>query len=717
MNSNNVAAIRQTFLRYVPDFQDFEQPLAEILRIETEYKRDAAQKTRLLLSPYVSGQQSFSSDEFARKTLFQITRATKFQNWRDESYLQEQLLTTTGDWVTCADHVIQCLRGVEGESWEAPLQEFLGWLQSKNCAPNITKIVPTQFLFLWRPNEHYCVKSVFCDKFLDLLGEAPLGQGKPLTIDGYRRVLHICRDFRAAIADWKPRDNIDVHSLAWIVTGGWGEPPAASPPPGNGESTPKPEPPAKPERLPDHPLLPLNLILAGPPGTGKTFALQTKYLPLFEERVAEQSREQFVLQSCAELSWYEACLIGLRLLGRPANVQELAETLPVKARMTTRANKKWVTNTLWTSMAYHTPESCTNVSIGQRSEPPVFWKNEDPTWRLLEGIEQIAPDLIALADAIRDYRPTSTIVRRYEFVTFHQSYSYEDFVEGIKPTMGTVETETEAGQVQYSIEPGLFMRMVRRAMADPDHAYALFIDEINRANISNVFGELITLLEPDKRMKFNRATGEWEGGVQVKLPYTHSARPQEPLFGVPDNLFVIGSMNTADRSIALLDLALRRRFTFDEIMPDPDLLVKHPGPVPVDDGEPIHLDKLLDAINQRIEYLYDRDHTIGHSYLMEVKSLEDLKRAFRQKILPLLQEYFYGDWHKIQLVLGDLVKGEDADYRLKAHPQAIVTHVVQRPKHLFGVEDEAYQDRRSYAINDELSAESFRKIYKSLGDV
>lgn len=211
MNSQRIAAIRQTFLCHVPDFRDFTQPLAEILRIETEYKRDAAKKARTLLNPVVSGQQAFASDEAARKTLFQVTRATQFQNWRDESYIQEQLFTTAGDWITCADQLARCLRGADAQAWEAPLQDFLGWLHSKNCVPNITKILPTQFLFLWRPDEHYCVKSVFCDKFLDLLGEAPLGQGKPLTVDGYRRVMQVCRDFRTAIADWKPRDNIDVH--------------------------------------------------------------------------------------------------------------------------------------------------------------------------------------------------------------------------------------------------------------------------------------------------------------------------------------------------------------------------------------------------------------------------------------------------------------------------------------------------------------------------
>ncbi|MEK6233168.1 MAG: AAA family ATPase, partial [Planctomycetales bacterium] len=210
----------------------------------------------------------------------------------------------------------------------------------------------------------------------------------------------------------------------------------------------------------------------------------------------------------------------------------------------------------------------------RHSEPPLFWKNEQPTWKLLDGAEEMVPDLVDLAEEIKNYQPKGATTVRHEFVTFHQSYSYEDFVEGIKPEMGATEAdaETEAGAVSYTISPGIFRRMCRRAIADPHHAYALFIDEINRANISNVFGELITLLEPDKRMYYNSDKGEWEGGVRVKLPYTHSARPQEPLFGVPNNLYVIGTMNTADRSIALLDLALRRRFTFDEIMPAPKLL-------------------------------------------------------------------------------------------------------------------------------------------------
>lgn len=461
------------------------------------------------------------------------------------------------------------------------------------------------------------------------------------------------------------------------------------------------------------PDIPLNLILAGPPGTGKTHSLLSKYVPLFMEAVAEQTVDDYAYERCAEMSWYEVCAVGLAMLGHPANVQELAQTAPVRARMRLRANKKYLTNTLWTSMAYHTPEACENVSIGSRSEPPVFWKNEDPTWRLVDNFESIAPELVKLAEELRSYKPTSAVAHRHEFVTFHQSYSYEDFIEGIKPTMSEVEGDAEPGDLGYSIAPGIFVRMVRRAMADPLHAYALFIDEINRANISNVFGELITLLEADKRMAYNPASKEWEGGVRVKLPYTHSAHPQEPAFGIPNNLFVVGTMNTADRSIALLDLALRRRFTFEELMPDPQVLAKS-EPITTEDGTIIQLGKILEAMNQRIEYLFDRDHTIGHSYLMGVRSLEDLESAFRQKIVPLLQEYFYGDWHKIQLVLADLVATEDTDFRPKAHPNAIVCHVVQRPKRLFNIDDDSYQDRRSYFVNDELSAESFVKIYQTM---
>lgn len=161
--------------------------------------------------------------------------------------------------------------------------------------------------------------------------------------------------------------------------------------------------------------------------------------------------------------------------------------------------------------------------------------------------------------------------------------------------------------------------------------HILIIDEINRGDVSKIFGELITLIEEDKRIgKKHQMT--------VTLPY--SRKP----FGVPKNLYIIGTMNTADRSIALLDTALRRRFDFEEMMPKPELLRGK-------DIEGVDLEQLLTKINDRIKNEYDRDHQIGHSYLMSVKDKEDLEKAYKNRILPLLNEYFYNDIDSVAKIL------------------------------------------------------------------
>ncbi|HEF3561642.1 TPA: AAA family ATPase, partial [Campylobacter jejuni] len=163
-------------------------------------------------------------------------------------------------------------------------------------------------------------------------------------------------------------------------------------------------------------------------------------------------------------------------------------------------------------------------------------------------------------------------------------------------------------------------------------SYIIIIDEINRGNVSKIFGELITLIEPSKRI------GEKEE-LKVKLPYSGEE------FGVPKNVYIIGTMNTADRSITSLDTALRRRFEFIEMMPDVSKLSM--------DCEGINLQELLKAINTRIEYLLDREKTIGHAFFIGVENLNDLKKVFQNKIIPLLQEYFYNDYALINAVLND----------------------------------------------------------------
>ena len=170
--------------------------------------------------------------------------------------------------------------------------------------------------------------------------------------------------------------------------------------------------------------------------------------------------------------------------------------------------------------------------------------------------------------------------------------------------------------------------------------YILIIDEINRGNISKILGELITLIEPSKRIG-----GDEE--LRVSLPYSANEFDGGKGFGVPKNLYIIGTMNTADRSIALLDTALRRRFEFMEMMPD----CEHKEIST--DCESVNLRKLLKAMNARIEFLLDREHTIGHSFFINVNSLSELQQVFKNKIIPLLQEYFYDDYKKIQAVLND----------------------------------------------------------------
>ena len=260
-------------------------------------------------------------------------------------------------------------------------------------------------------------------------------------------------------------------------------------------------------------------------------------------------------------------------------------------------------------------------------------KNEGIINRIKNNTETISDEKI---NEFNDLKKQGQI----EFITFHQSYSYEDFVEGIRPTLATKDSEDNK-DLKYTIHSGIFKKICERARNDKDKNYVLIIDEINRGNISKIFGELITLLEPSKRL------GETEE-LKIRLPYSGEE------FGVPKNLYILGTMNTADRSIALLDIALRRRFNFIEMPPKYNLLKT----INCKEGE-INLQDLLKAINTRIEFLLDKDHLIGHSYFINIKTFEDLKEVFKNSIMPLLQEYFYDDFEKIKFILN--IKDDEDD--------------------------------------------------------
>lgn len=221
---------------------------------------------------------------------------------------------------------------------------------------------------------------------------------------------------------------------------------------------------------------------------------------------------------------------------------------------------------------------------------------------------------------------------------------------------------------------------------DKKQNYVFIIDEINRGNISKIFGELITLIEPTKRI------GQKEG-MKIKLPYSQT------MFGVPDNVYLLGTMNTADRSIATIDTALRRRFRFKEILPDENVL----------DGivvDGVIIKDMLRRINNRISVLYDREHTIGHSYFLPLKesqTIETLATIFSDDIIPLLQEYFYEDYEKICLVLCDNKSISNDEKFIIAKPVDY--------NELFG-SAEGFDDTYSYEINNNafLNINAYRKI-------
>ncbi len=427
-----------------------------------------------------------------------------------------------------------------------------------------------------------------------------------------------------------------------------------------------------------------NTILYGPPGTGKTWKLRNEFMPRFIEEAAAISKEDFAAKLVETMSWWEVLTVVMLEL-KTAKVRDIQSHPLMQARIK-RASNRNPKAAIWAHLQMHTKEDCETVKYTKRYEPLYFEKDAKSVWTIDEALaREEVPELVDQLQEYRNFKPgTGDIIERYAFTTFHQSYSYEDFVEGIKPKMaddGVMDEVPEA--LAYEIKPGIFKAMVNRALADPEHNFALIIDEINRGNMANIFGELITLIEDDKRKGADHE-------LKATLPYSRES------FVVPKNLYIIGAMNTADRSVEALDTALRRRFTFICVPPDPSR-IEQPDRLEVD------LAKLLSVINVRITKLLDKDHCIGHSYFMGIAKssdpLNELKSAFATKILPLLEEYFYGDPAKIGMVLGERFVARN-------------DQAVEWAKGDWGIDD--FEERRLYTLKDPLALneEDFRSIYE-----
>lgn len=357
------------------------------------------------------------------------------------------------------------------------------------------------------------------------------------------------------------------------------------------------------------------------------------------------------------------------------------------------------------------------------------------TWALKERALQFAVKADALPSPVDPaYRKKlddlwSTCIRREQIAmcTFHQAYTYEEFVEGIRPS-------SKDGKIHYSVEDGLFKKLSLLALAEGlggavralgikerlerakawlagdgeprlsldftgGRQFVLVIDEINRANVARVMGELITLLEDDKRI----------GGsdpIVLRLPASGER------FAVPPNLHVIGTLNTADRSIALMDVALRRRFAFEEKRPDVAVLHKT---LPAGKALSALVVDLFTTINQRLLFLHDREHQIGHAYFLKVRSIEDLRDVMVKKVLPLLQEYFFGQWVRVALVLGHPMEDGGRTPKVTISDAAVLRVTKIAEIQTLGFNHDDYEDQHTVEVHaDFKSSQSREWLVKAL---
>lgn len=430
---------------------------------------------------------------------------------------------------------------------------------------------------------------------------------------------------------------------------------------------------------------PKNLILYGPPGTGKTYWLQEQYAN-YTDAPSEVDYDTWLQELLTNYGWRPVIAATLANLNHSARVPDIRDHHLVQAKTKQRGRTPAsVHATLWGYLQEHTPETVETVKASIRRAPYIFSKSDSGEWELLsdwQEQDEESAELVRLLQA--GPGGAKEPIRRYRVVTFHPSFSYEDFIRGIRPVM-----TSEDGTTQFRVVDGIFKQICDEARANPSKRYALFIDEINRANIAKVFGELITLIETDKRVVFD-SEGRVTQGMLVQLPGGDGADVAEPPFGVPANLDIYGTMNTADRSIALLDVALRRRFEFQEMEPSYEVINRYIGAV--------HLGNLLKRINDRLEYLLDRDHRIGHAYLMAATSLADLRRVFRVQIIPLLQEYFFDDLSRVAMVLAvgpsapPFIGREKLRYNDLFPGSPVHGTVVERAKYVVTVDDNWSED-------------------------
>lgn len=484
-----------------------------------------------------------------------------------------------------------------------------------------------------------------------------------------------------------------------------------------------------------------NMILYGPPGTGKTYNTVIYAVAICDQQPVETLQQQdysFVLKRYNELKaegriafttfhqsyGYEEFIEGIRPSTDDDNEISYKREDGIFKEFCDRAITSDIDDgyginsspTVWKVSLEGTGDNPTRKECLDNSHIRVGYNDIDPNndedkakqgWNVVNAFanKMKIGDIVFSCYSARTVDAIGVVTGNYE-----KNEKYEDYqhVRSVKWLVKNVNedivdindgtTMTLASVYRLKVSKDDALKLIKKFGGGIDLApkyskpYIFIIDEINRGNISKIFGELITLIEDSKRAGMPEA-------ASAILPYSKLE------FSVPKNVYILGTMNTADRSIAIMDTALRRRFSFKEMMPEPKLL----NGVSVEyDGESIDVEAMLITINERIEYLYDREHTIGHAFFMPLKenaSLEKLAGIFSKKIIPLLQEYFYEDYEKIRLVLGDNAK--DPEYQfIKAEKK--------KSKDVFWGTGLDLDDSVKYELNEDalMKIKAYQQIYK-----
>lgn len=415
---------------------------------------------------------------------------------------------------------------------------------------------------------------------------------------------------------------------------------------------------------------PLNQILFGPPGTGKTFNTINKALEIIDNDFFQQNKDdrktlkdkfeeykkagQIEFVTFHQSYGYEEFVEGIKAIpvGKEGNEDGNEMIYDVSSGIFKQLSNEAFNNSIVKKQIFKESKKRFNLNAPMINIQAEMIKDDENSFRVLKGSKIRKAESNSFPNKKLKNEVLSKVkkIEYDEFYILEEDYTFQSMSASSSVILGRASNGYSDWKEILTSEEDLTSYLNSEVQIKN---YILIIDEINRGNISKIFGELITLIEPSKRIGANEE-------IKVKLPYSNDD------FGVPQNLYILGTMNTADRSIALMDTALRRRFEFIEMLPDLEVL----NDLEVDG---INIKLMLEKINQRVEYLYDRDHTIGHAYFMSLKdnpTSEELENIFKNKIIPLLQEYFYDDWEKILMILGNgfiekkVIKDDIFDYKV-----------------------------------------------------